>query len=222
MKNIVYGQIYAIYCKVSGKYYVGKTLKSAESRFKEHIADSKKERNKNRPLYSAMNKYGTENFQLLILEPKCPIDDLNEKERLWILKLNCFGHGYNATEGGDGKSYVNHDEIISAYSECKTVKGVVQKLGVDSKTVKKILSGAGVKITSSQEVNKREHGQKVDLLDTDGNIMQSFSSLGDAANYVMLERDGKPEHKRGFSQKIKLVCNGERKIAYGHKWQWSA
>lgn len=221
MDNIIYGQIYAIYCKTSGKYYVGKTMDGAEKRFKEHVADSTKERYKNRPLYKAMNKYGVENFKLLILEPKCPADLLNEKEQLWISKMNCFGHGYNATKGGDGKLYVDYDEVIYSYNEHKTVKGVVEELGIDAKTVKKILSNAGIDITSSQDVNKLHHGQRVDMLDKDGNVVQHFLSLGDAANYA-ISISGKPENKRGYAQKIKLVCNGKRHTTFGHKWRWAA
>lgn len=221
MENIVYGQIYAIYCKISGKYYVGKTLDGAEHRFKEHIADSTKTRNKNRPLYAAMNKYGVENFTLLILEDKCPKDILNEKERQWILKMNCFGHGYNATKGGDGKFSVDYDSIIRSYNEHKTVKGVVEELGVDAKTVKKVLNNAGIVITSSQDINKLHHGQKVDLLDVEGNVLESFLSLGDAADYVIAEGNCKPKNKRGCAQKIKLTCKGERRTSYTHRWQWS-
>lgn len=220
MEKIVYGQIYAIYCKVSGKYYVGKTTDTAENRFREHIHESKKERCRKRPLYAAMNKYGIENFQLMTLESKCPEEKLNEMEMLWISKLNSFHHGYNATKGGDGTICVDRISVIDAYNELGTVKDVRKKLGVDNKTIKKILSNAGIEITPSQDINKQLHGQRVDMIDADGNVLKSFVSLCEAADYLIQERSLNPEHKRGYFQKIKLVCNGVRKIAYGHQWKW--
>ncbi len=58
------GCVYLIVNNINGKLYVGKTYTTLEKRFKEHINDSKKERNKNRPLYRAMNKYGYNNFKM--------------------------------------------------------------------------------------------------------------------------------------------------------------
>ena len=58
--------IYVITNDVNGKQYVGKTNFSLERRFREHIADSKRERCNKRPLYSAMNKYGVEHFHIAL------------------------------------------------------------------------------------------------------------------------------------------------------------
>lgn len=57
--------IYKITNQINGKSYIGKTnLVSVQERFKEHIYDSKRTRMEKRPLYSAMNKYGSENFKI--------------------------------------------------------------------------------------------------------------------------------------------------------------
>lgn len=96
--------IYVITNDVNGKPYVGKTNFSLERRFREHIADSKRERCNKRPLYSAMNKYGVEHFHIEQLE-ECSADDSAEREEYWITKLSTYGHtGYNATRGGDSKN----------------------------------------------------------------------------------------------------------------------
>ena len=97
------GFIYTITNKINGKQYVGKTsLSDPKERWKEHLHDYKREQYKKRPLYSAMNKYGVENFIFEVIE-EC--ENTEEREKFWIKELNTYGStGYNATLGGDGKA----------------------------------------------------------------------------------------------------------------------
>jgi group I intron endonuclease len=88
--------IYRITNKVNGKFYIGKTTKPVEQRFKTHIYNSKKQ---NTHLYHAMRKYGIDQFVIEQLELVANHDLLNEKERYWIAQLS---PQYNMTIGGDG------------------------------------------------------------------------------------------------------------------------
>jgi group I intron endonuclease len=88
--------IYRITNKVNGKFYIGKTTKSVEQRFKTHIYKSKKQ---NTYLYRAMRKYGVDQFVIEQLELVEHQDLLNEKEKYWIAQLS---PQYNMTKGGDG------------------------------------------------------------------------------------------------------------------------
>ena len=56
-----------------------------------------------------MNKYGLEHFRISLIEET---DKPEEREIYWIQKLNTYHFGYNATLGGDGKHYINYNEII--------------------------------------------------------------------------------------------------------------
>jgi group I intron endonuclease len=88
--------IYRITNKVNGKFYIGKTTKPVEQRFKAHIKNHKKQ---NTYLYHAMRKYGIDQFfveQLEVVEDKT---QLNQKEKYWISELH---PNYNMTVGGDG------------------------------------------------------------------------------------------------------------------------
>ena len=71
--------IYIIKNDINNKVYVGKTQQTVKDRFKEHIRESRRKRCEKRPLYSAMNKYGFEHFQIEVLE-KCKQEEASEKE----------------------------------------------------------------------------------------------------------------------------------------------
>ena len=69
--------IYKITNTINNKVYIGQTSFSLDKRLKEHIQDAKKHL-LNRPLYSAFNKYGVENFQIELIEET---DQPNEREQ---------------------------------------------------------------------------------------------------------------------------------------------
>lgn len=95
--------IYVITNLINSKQYVGKTTYSIEKRWKEHCYDCKKtEINQHRPLYNAMQKYGIENFNISIIEENIPEENIDNREKFWISKLDTYYNGYNATLGGDG------------------------------------------------------------------------------------------------------------------------
>lgn len=96
------GYIYKISNSINDKVYIGQTLYSIEKRWQEHCYCSKKEKLQHRPLYSAMNKHGIENFYIELLE-ECDNNLLDEREKYWINYYNSYHKGYNATIGGDGK-----------------------------------------------------------------------------------------------------------------------
>lgn len=53
------GTIYKITNNINGKIYIGKTIRSPETRWNEHIRNALFEQDRyNTPLYSAMRKYG--------------------------------------------------------------------------------------------------------------------------------------------------------------------
>jgi len=57
------GYVYLIENKINGKKYVGKTYRTIESRWKEHLKVA--HQYPERPLYRALLKYGEENFTIL-------------------------------------------------------------------------------------------------------------------------------------------------------------
>lgn len=97
------GFIYKITNVINGKIYIGKTSKTIEDRFKNHIKQAKRG-DDNSYLHSAMKKYGFENFLVEQLDVADSIEELNSKEIYWIDKLDSRNShiGYNQAAGGDG------------------------------------------------------------------------------------------------------------------------
>ena len=96
--------IYKITNNLNGKIYIGKTNFTIEKRWKEHCQDYQKDCLNKRPLYSAMKKYGIENFFIEEVERLETPQQAEEREKYWIEYYGSFKYGYNATKGGDGKS----------------------------------------------------------------------------------------------------------------------
>lgn len=95
------GYIYKIVNKVNNKVYIGQTY-DISKRKSEHFNDLKNNRHSNQYLQNAWNKYGGENFELIIIE-KCDLKDMDEREIYWIKHFNSMynQYGYNIRSGGN-------------------------------------------------------------------------------------------------------------------------
>lgn len=105
----MYGYIYKITNKVNNKIYIGKTIKTIEERFNQHILTAIKHRYKRSHFYDAINLYGENNFYVEELQQCDTKEELNQQERYWINQLNSRDQniGYNIHEGGlGGKTYI--------------------------------------------------------------------------------------------------------------------
>lgn len=78
---------------------MGKTTRW-EKRIKEHLAGTQKRKSK---IDRYLAKYGPDRFEFSIIDTAISKDELNAKEKHYIVKLNTLHpNGYNLTEGGDG------------------------------------------------------------------------------------------------------------------------
>lgn len=209
--------IYCITNQINEKQYVGKTTYSITKRFQEHCADSKKDRCEKRPLYSAMNKYGVENFiaeQLL----ECDELELDSYEVLFIEKLNTYHNGYNATKGGDGSILFDYKQIIELYQSGLTIKQVACKVQCCTDTVRKVLNLYNINRHTYLTGNcqQRKEVTQIDI-DTHEKI-QTFRSIADAAHWLVDNGYAKT-YNGGVRQKISLCIQGKQKSAYKFVWK---
>ena len=211
------GYIYKIVNLINGKVYVGKTTKTIQERFRDHILDSKRDRCKNRPLYRAFNKYGIENFSIEMIE-EAPLEKLSEKEIYWIGYYHSYKEGYNATIGGDSKVLYNYNEIISLILNNKTVTEIIEKIGCCRDIVYEIAKRNNLKIYQPEN-NFEKNKKKVKQLDKSSNYLRSFSSIAEAGKWL-LENNYIKQYNGGIRAHISEVCRGIRKTAYQFKWEY--
>lgn len=210
--------IYKITNSINGKSYIGKTCFSIEKRFKEHQKDAFRDRNEKRPLYSAMRKYGIENFTVEQIE-ECSDMLSSEREKYWIEYYNTYINGYNATKGGDGKIYIDYNLVIEKYKELHTCSKVAEELQICDETVSRILQSSGIKPKTAAEISKEKNSKKVAMLDMEGNIEQIFSSVNEAANFLINSKIANAK-LNSVNGNISRVANGERKSAYKKSWKY--
>lgn len=93
--------VYLLINNISGKIYVGQTVKTPSIRWSEHISKSK---NDSRTLLAkAIRKYGPDAFEIVTLfEGEVSLDELDNVEKFYISALlsHDLSIGYNLTLGG--------------------------------------------------------------------------------------------------------------------------
>lgn len=99
MTNNATYSIYMHINKINGKVYVGQTYLPPEERWKKNGWGY----TKHQPaIYAAIQKYGWDNFDHIILEQNLTADEANLREAYWIAHYhsNEYDYGYNLTSGG--------------------------------------------------------------------------------------------------------------------------
>ena len=201
--------IYKITNNLNGKIYIGKTNFTIEKRWKEHCQDYQKDCLNKRPLYSAMKKYGIENFFIEEVEQLETPQQAEEREKYWIEYYGSFKYGYNATKGGDGKHYVDYELINTLWEKGYGPLEIAKLTGYCKETVSRGLKNSAV----TQEmiyVRKFENQQKpVCKIDKQTDeILYVYKSISEA------------ESCEQTNKHIQDVCKGKRKTAGGFKWKY--
>lgn len=100
---------YCIYIhinKINNKVYIGQTCQEPEKRWGTQGSNYKR----NPYFWSAIQKYGWENFEHNILERNLSLEEANEREQYWIKYYNSTNRnkGYNSQSGGN--NYIMSEE----------------------------------------------------------------------------------------------------------------
>ena len=198
--------IYKITNLVNNKEYIGKTERTINQRWQEHIRESQKP-NPSRALYRAIQKYGIDNFICTqIIETNNPEED----EKYYIDLYNTYKNGYNETLGGDGACYLNlpENEVCDFYLKNKNIKHTAEHFGCDRGSVKKILKRNNIELFDQSTTMLNIISQEVAQLDKNTEeVIKIWPSVHNASI--------------AFGTKhIGSVCKGKRKTAVGFKWKY--
>lgn len=199
------GYIYKITNLINNKLYIGQTQVSLEKRWKEHILDSKRYDYK---FSRALRKYGEENFKMEVIE-EIPDNMLNDREIYWISFYDSYKHGYNSTLGGSGALKTDRDLIKKLWDDGYSVKEISEKVELSPGRISIILQG--YKNYSHQESITRSQRDRmigVCQYDLNGNFIQEFKSMADAAREVGCR-----------TSNISKCCNTDNTSCCGYLWR---
>lgn len=139
--------IYRITNNINGKVYIGQT-NNLERRIKEHKHDKRK----NKPIHSAIVKYGWENFSVDVLYYG---ENYNEEEKKWIKYYDSRNKdkGYNIVEGGqDNYGETNPAAVLTQ----KQVDKILDLLLNTKKSINQISEETGVPVRNIHHINRGE------------------------------------------------------------------
>lgn len=210
--------IYKITNKINDRMYIGKTVRTIEERWKEHLRDINRRSFEKRPLYDAMNKYGPENFHIEQIEEVQDVNELNNRECFWIETLGTFKNGYNATKGGDEKAYIDRELVIKTYQEVQNCIKTAKLLNISVDSVRNILKEKNIEIKSSQEIAKDNCSIPIKMLDKENKILRIFSSVTEASKFLVEQNLAKNIYS--CKSHISQVCKGKRKTCGGYRWEY--
>ena len=167
------GYIYKITNQVNGKVYVGQTVHTIESRWKEHQQAAKYRKY---PLYLAINKYGLDKFTVDQIE-ECDNSELNAREMYWVAYYDSYNHGYNATTGGDGSftckflTDSRYQDVKNMYLGGCTIKTIAEAFKCDPNTISKLLKAMHVTLRNNRwNINNYEKQKVIDMYNNGSSI----------------------------------------------------
>lgn len=146
--------IYIVTNSINNKVYIGQT-NDPKRREREHFSLGYLSDNdcEIKILYSAMLKYGVENFTFSIIEG--PIENYNDREKFWIQYYNSLTpNGYNMTEGGENPPiFYGEDHPMCTHTQTE-VKQIQSLLKETKKTIAEIAKQFNYSESSIDRINR--------------------------------------------------------------------
>lgn len=202
---------YKVYCHIfpNNKRYIGITGTSLARRFRNGKGYSRC------PLMGkAIEKYGWENIQHILLEDNLTKEEAEEKEKYYISFYDTrnIEKGYNLAEGGKSNFRYNYEQLLEDWNSGLSVGEIAIKHNCQhQEIIGRILDGLGVPKEERYERGNQKRAKSLSKTiaqyDLEGNLLNIYES----AKWI--------KRNLGYDDRsISRVCNGERKTAYGFKW----
>lgn len=164
-----------------------------------------------------MRKYGIEHFHISLIEETYQPE---ERERYWIEYFGSFKNGYNATQGGDGKSYLNYNLIIATYQKCGSQEKTAELCNCCRDSVSRIIKMYNI-IPERKYTGINSAASKAVIAKTkEKQNIKAFSSLAEAGRWIQANQNKIESDLHGITGNIRKCCQKKRKSAYGYYWEY--
>lgn len=198
-------KVYAHIHKKNRKAYIGITSKLNPN----HRWNNGRGYMANPHFYSAIEKYGWDEFEHIILYDNLSEIEAKDMER----SLIAFWHtqdrryGYNMTSGGDGTPDYHPSEETR-----KKLSNLRRKENLSEETLKRRSDGLRGRKFSDEHKQKigKALSQPVNMLSKSGELIRSFGSATEAERELGI----------GHSH-ISQCCNGKRLTTGGYRWSFA-
>lgn len=206
------GNLYIIRNTVNDKVYIGKTYKTIEWRFKEHIRQAKNKSKTPYKLQKAILKYGADKFYIELID-KFEAGILEEKEIEYIAKYDSYHNGYNSTLGGDTGKRLEVDEsaMLIDWRDGLSINKLSKKYKISADSVSKILVNNNV-----YEKPAPDEPISVIVYDKYWNRIKKLDSRKKTVDFI--ENELKMTVPFSVCQRLDEACISGR-IAFNCRWQ---
>ena len=207
--------------KINGKVYIGQTALNVERRWRNGKGY------KTGVFKKAIEKYGWDNFEHIIIRDKLSKEEANLLEVSLIRKYKELGICYNITDGGEGACGYKHTEEskkkISSRSKGKKIPEYIKILvserfkGVALTEEHKLKISIALRGKSKSEEAKlkmklnHNYHDLVEVIkcDKNGNIICTYPSIAEASRDTGI-----------LQTHISRCARGKRPSAGGYKWKY--
>ncbi|MEG0984221.1 NUMOD1 domain-containing DNA-binding protein [Algoriella sp.] len=215
-KEVQMNNIYRIWNNLTGDSYIGSTTKEIKLRLQDHLQKSvKKVDNK---FHKAIENFGSQAFEIELLDEAETTDELAQKEIHYIEAYNTMQNGYNSDRGGGFRKTIyqfemNNTKPIATYH---TLEEAGKSVNASRKTISNACLGSlksakGFLWSYTPEYPEVEdkRSKVVYQYDLDGILLATFGSAREASKQLDI----------GLSS-ITRCCRGERKQTSGYKFRY--
>jgi len=211
------GIVYTITNKETKETYVGITTYSLRRRRLDHLKKCKKE-NKSK-FIEALATFGEEAFEFEEIDSTYSINELAEKERMYIKKYKEQGISLNSSNGGEVKKiiylYNLNGKLIAKFDSlevaAKTVNASKQQISGACLSINKLFKGYYWSYIYKEPYAPGEdkRRKKVFQYSMEGSFITEFISVSKASQSTGVNKTS-----------IAKVTRGERKTAGGFIWRY--
>lgn len=188
----------------NGKSYIGITCQKPEMRWRKGKGYAE-----TTFVYRAIQKYGWNNIQHLILFTDLSKKEAEQKEQELIQLLDTTNpqKGYNLTYGGEGVLKYDYDRVIQLWNQGKTILEISEICGMHVSTLNRFLEVGGY---NRQQNKIKQLEKKVNQYDLNGHYLATFDSLKKAAQAVGASNNSG----------ICNCCQGKMYQSKGYQWRY--